>query len=246
MNNKSFSFLFLALLVTVAVFSCRKPDEIKKAADPENNYFPLELGNYIIYDVDSTQWDDQRCVVLKKSHQMMYRVADTFTDVSGRPSYRIETFTRRWPDTTWARHRVLYATNTKEQTEFVETELRYIKLVYPVSANRTWLGNAKIKTGDSALRYFDGWNYRYTNVNVPYNSGDVIYNNTVTVEHVDVAENNPETQPKSFASRTFGKEIYALNIGMIYREYYHWTYDPSTTKCRRGAGVTMRAVDYNY
>jgi hypothetical protein len=246
MNNKSISFLFLALLVTVAVFSCRKPDAIQEAADPENNYFPLKLGNYIIYDVDSTTWDDHICVVLKKNHQIMYRVADTFTDAMGRASYRIETFTRRYHDTSWSRSRVLYATNTNAQTEFVETELRYIKLVYPVVSNKTWLGNAFIKSGDSALSYFGGWNYKYTNVNQPYNSGDVIYNNTVTVEQIDVAENNPETQPGSFSTRTFGKEIYARNIGMVYREYYHWYYDPTTTKCRKGAGVVMKAVDYNY
>ena len=176
----------------------------------------------------------------------MYRVADTFTDVQNRPSFRIETLIRNWPDTTWRHHRVLYATRTADQAEFVESELRFIKMVFPVTEGRLWKGNAYIKTGDSALTYFDNWNYRYTDLGVPFNTKEVIYNNTVTVEQVDVAENNPETLPNSFASRTFGKEIYALNIGMIYREYYRWTFDPTTTKCRRGAGVVMRAIDYNY
>lgn len=246
MNKKSLSFLLLAFVMTIAVFSCRKTDAITEEVNPDFDYYPLKIGNSITYNVDSTIFDDRLCIRLKKSYQMIYRVADTFTDGMGRPSYRIETLIRRFHDDAWKHHKVLLVTRTKDQVEFVESEQRYIKMTFPVQSGKKWNGNAYIKTGDSALTYFGGWQYEYTDLGGSFNTNEVIYNNTVTVNHIDVAENSPETLPESPASRTFSREIYAQGIGMVHREYIRWTYDPKTTRCHRGASVVMNAIEYNY
>ena len=93
--------------------------------------------------------------------------------------------------------------------------------------------------------YFKDWDYTYFRVGESYGTGEVKYDNTVTVVHADEAENSPEVFPNDYASRTLSKEVFAKDVGMVYREYIRWTYDPKTTHCRKGTGVIMRAVDHN-
>ena len=45
--------------------------------------------------------------------------------------------------------------------------------------------------------------------------------------------------------RTYAKEVYAYNVGMIYKEWTHWTYKPNHAQCVNGYSVIMRAIDYN-
>jgi len=255
MNKKLFSFLFLALVATVAIYSCKKADDdTETTIDVSNDYFPTQVGKYIIYNVDSTVWDESVCLKVGKKYQMMYIVADTFTDGMGRPSYRIDRRIRRGTEDQWKQHDVLYVTKTPTTLEWSQDNFRYIKLIFPVAENATWQGNAYIQAADTPISYMGGWNYNYTGVDKPFNVGEITYDETVTVNQVDVAVNDPETLPKAHASRTFGKEVYAKGLGLVYREYYHWTYDPTsaanidpfhTERCRSGAGVIMRAVDHN-
>lgn len=254
MNKKLLSSLLLILLVTIGYFSCKKADPVPAPLPSEEEYFPLVKGKYVIYDVDSTIWDVHHCVTVKRHYQFMYLVSDTFTDELGRMSYRIDTRIRRKPEEEWKTHEVYYATNTGTTLEMVHSELKFVKMQFPIQTNETWKGNAYINVADADLTYFKDWDYYYEAIREPYNSGNVIFDNTVTVIQRDEAVSDPETIPHQPAMRTYGKEIFASGIGMVYREYYHWEYDPSLKQnqdpinpepCRKGAGVVMRAVDHN-
>lgn len=254
MNKRSLFFLLLAGLVTVTWFSCKKADKDKTQLGPTTEYYPLQIGKYVIYDVDSTLWDDTDCVTRTYHYQIMHRVADTFTDGLGRLSYRIDTRKRKKAEDTWTTSEVFYVTNTDAELEMVHSGLRFIKMKLPVTISDKWKGNAYINTDDSALSYFKDWDYQYTSVNAPFDNGRYTFQNTVSVLQVDETLNNPETQPKDFASRSYGKEVFASGIGMVYREYYHWIYNPriienndpnNNVRCRFGAGVVMRAIDHN-
>ncbi len=254
MNKKTLPLLLLAVLFTIAYTSCKKADDIPVVKESDN-YFPLEIGKYVIYNVDSTIWDDTNCVKITRRHQMMYTVADTFTDAKGRASYRVDVRIRKKAEDPWQIQSVMYATNTGQELEIAYSQLRFIKMIYPISEGRTWLGNAYVDTKDATLAYFNDWNYRYVNVDMPFSNGQVNYNNTVTVMQVDEKVNDPETQPRDNATRTFSKEVFAKGVGMVYREYYRWTYDASAlnnndinnldARCLKGDGVVLRAVDHN-
>jgi hypothetical protein len=255
MNKRFLSFLFLAVLATVAIYSCKKADE-DTTTTPEysEDYFPLQKGKYIIYNVDSTIWDEGLCIKIERSYQMMYMVADTFTDGQGRQSYRIDTRIRKSTADAWTHHDVFTVTKTPTTLEWSQKEFRYIKLTFPVKETGTWKGNGYINAADTPITYLNGWDYVYSGVDQPFNVGEITYDKTVTVNQVDVAVNNPETLPKAYASRTYGKEVYGKGLGLVYKEYYHWTYDPNSLantdtfhveRCRQGEGVVMRAVDHN-
>ena len=245
MIRKSLPFLLLVFTLTVAVFSCKKADDIPAPPQATQEYYPLVVGKWVIYDVDSTIWDDTFCVKRFYNYQVKHNVADTFTDDKGRLSYRVETYIRKRVQDDWVPHDVFYVTNTEVTLEMVYSQLRFVKMVFPIKQGDTWKGNTYILSKNPKYSYYEDWDYTYRNVGEQYNSGFKVFDNTVTVEHVDRAESDPELYPEIFASRTMSKEVFASGVGMIYREYYRWTYDPATTKCRKGDGVVMRAVDHN-
>lgn len=123
------------------------------------------------------------------------------------------------------------------------------KLQSPVAQGTTWLGNRAIDTTDIELRYYGGWVYKYDNIDQPYDNGLDTFNNTITVNAVNDSLNNPDVDSlkTAYAERTFMQEVYANNIGMVYRAFIRWTYDPGTqaNACRKGHAVVMRAIDHN-
>src|SRR5262249_18554506 len=103
-----------------------------------------------------------------------------------------------------------------------------------------------IPAADRDYVYMDGWNYKYINYDRDYDNGLSVYAKTVTVEQVDEQEGDPESMPTKYADKTFGKEVYAYGIGLVYREATHWVYDPAGgNACRKGYSVTLRAIDHN-
>lgn len=245
MIKKSLPFLLMAFAFMVITFSCKKPDD-RPAPLPENEiFYPLEIGKWVIYDVDSTIWDDTFCIERFYKYQIKHTVADTFTDALGRLSYRVNTSIRRKAGDTWQTHRVFYATNTGTTIEVAYDEVRFVKMVFPVEERLSWEGNAYIQTDDPQFSFYKDWIYEYRDYKNSFNTGFKVFDNTVTVKQIDEAVSDPELFEEVYASRTKSEEVYAEDVGMIYREYIRWTYDPSTTKCRRGIGVVMRAVDHN-
>lgn len=246
MNRNVLSVLCFAGLLTFVLFSCTKKKDTSYSENYSEGFFPLDFGKYVVYDVDSILWDDFQCVKSLHAYQMRYTVGDTFRDDANRLTYRIDIHLRKKDTLSWDPHRVIFVTPTDTRLELVEGNVRFIKLVYPVSNDVTWQGNSMIPALDQDHRYLQGWTYRYSNFSEQFNSGFTYFDNTVTVSHIDEQQNDPETMPDSYSYKTFSKEVFGFGIGMIYRETTHWIYDPTNgPKCRKGYSVIMRAVDHN-
>ncbi len=245
MNRKFLPALLVAVL-SVVFFSCKKETDDKFKGDYSRAYFPMEIGRFVTYDVDSTLWDDFKQVKSIHKYQMRYIIADTFTDNQGRPSYRLDVLLRKGDTLPWNQHRVLYVTETENHLEWVENNLRFIKLVFPIANDVQWKGNSMIPVLDQQYQYFQDWTYRYENFEQPFNHNKAQFDNTVTVMQIDEELNNPETMPDAYAYKTYGKEVYAYDIGMVYREITRWEYQPAQpNKFRRGYQVVMKAIDHN-
>lgn len=246
---RSLRALLLAAALPLALLSCNNDDDVV-AVDPAHDFtpfFPLTPGHYVTYDVDSTQWDDVGCTRTDTRCQLRYTVADTFTDAQGRRSYRVDIYYRKRDTADWRNHEVVYVTPTAQRLEYVQKALPFIKLVFPIVDGGTWNGNQLINGADADLTYFRDWIYKYSNVGEAFDTERKYYDNTVTVNAVDFSQGNPEdpSQRDVYASRTYGKEVYAEGAGLIFREMTRWTYDPAVAYCRKGYSVTMRAVDNN-
>ncbi|HTM64812.1 MAG TPA: hypothetical protein VL093_00680 [Flavipsychrobacter sp.] len=247
MNKRFLSVLLASVLISLTMFSCKKETVSNYGTDQGKGYYPLNIGHFVVYDVDSTIWDDFKQVKTIHKYQMRYTVTDTFHNEDNRFTCSILVHIRNNDTFQWQEHRVIYVTPTPTTIEYLESGVRFIKMVFPVANDVEWKGNSLIAGGDQDFEYLQDWNYQYKDQEQPFNNGKAFFDNTVTVLEADETVNDPETMPDSYASKTFGKEVYGYNIGMVYREITHWTYDgsPGQSRFRRGYSVVMRAVDHN-
>jgi len=241
--------LLAVVCATIMLGSCKK-DRVVVNADGGNlyqTYMPLQIGKYIVYDVDSSIWDDVLCLKIIHHSQQKFLVTDTFRDGQNRLSYAISMESRLNATSQFVPNDVVYYTPGAEQLEYVEKNIRFMRLVNPIVEGKQWAGNSMMPADDQDYAYLKGWKYTYKNVLQPFNNGVINFEKTLTVDETNQIVNNPETQPADYAYLLQSKSVYAFRVGMVYREYTYWIYDPATTgkSCRKGVGVVMRAVEYN-
>ena len=75
------------------------------------------------------------------------------------------------------------------------------------------------------------------------------YENVITVMQIDEAVNVPITIPTSYAFRNYAVDRFAKNIGLVYREWECWEYQPNTGGSggpyRIGFGIRQWMVENN-
>lgn len=191
---------FLAVITCFSIlllFSC-KPEKIAEPADVGYDYFPLTEGQWLLYDVDSTVWDDFTSQIYHYNSQILELTESRFTDNTGNEAFRIERYYRKNDTIDWALLDVWSANLTSASAEKVEENLRFIKMSFPVRRNQQWNGNAK--------NYLDEEEYTYKNLFQPLNTGQWQFDSTVTVEH----SNNI-----NLIEEDIRYEIYARNTGLV-------------------------------
>lgn len=235
-----YRILFFLLLATV-FYSCSKDKETY--TDDSLNYFPLNIGKQVVYDVDSIIWDDFKGTVDTHHYEMRYTIIDTFRDNAARLCHSIDVEIRDSAAADWKMQHVMYVMKNATRLEYQEENLRFIKLVFPVADGRSWEGNMEISTNNSDYQFLQAWDYIYSDAGMPYDNGIKTFENTVTVNAIDREENDPEFDP--YAYKIFAQEVYAKEVGMIYREMTYWVFDENVSKYLRGFSVVMRAKEHN-
>lgn len=216
---------FTVLLVTVLFLaSCGEKDN-PGTEDPGYGYFPLDSGNYLIYDVsfnkkDLSGWQEQ-------NYQLKELVADTFSS-GDEISYRLERYIRTndtypWPetpDTVW--------TVRIKSDRVIKTEenQRFVKLVFPVRNGRTWDGNAENTAGDDI--------YEFSAKDKPYQINNEIYPETVLVIH--------QADTTNLVKRDLRYEVFAKDKGLIFKRNEILNYDFSTGDTLNGNIYTQTLV----
>lgn len=246
MNRKFLLVGVLAIAISSFISSCRK-QTVDNSIVETKTYFPLELGKYVDYSVDSTIWNSFDCSVTHSHWLLRYTIADTFSDDSMRRSYRVEIRQRRADSSSWHTQGNILVTPTETSIEYTQSNLKFIKLTFPVIDGLYWNGNSYIVTNDQDYSYFSNWVYSYANVGQPYNTSLENFDNTVTVNQANESLNTADG-PGSYSYKTYAKEVYAKNVGMVYRELTHWVQQPDSSginSCQNGYSVIMRAMDHN-
>ncbi len=210
-------------------------------------YFPLQMGHYVTYNVDSIYYNSGVCTKVEHTSQAKYIVSDTFRDNEDRLSYIIDVQYRATVNDNWVKQSVVLVTSTDTGVTYGQGGLYTTKLIYPLTAGAKWYPNTFIPTGDSSLQYLSTWTSSYlaAGFKQPYNTGTIYFDNTITVLEDDETINNTIPDSITFNYRSYAKEIYAHGVGMVYRENTRLTYDPNVSECIGGISVTMSAVDHN-
>lgn len=239
----------LVMIMALFVIGCKKETETLDSASIQD-YFPLQVGRTFIYRMDSTVIFGFGTSLVTHSYHAKDSIQAIFTDNLGRPSYRIFRYIRDTTGTkSWVFSNTFAATYADQTMEYVENNLRFVKLHLPIKENYSWYGHAYIDTHTDATRFLDktnGWDYTYTNVGDPYKVLDSTYSNTVTVAQNDETSPPGPFNPASFQERTYGQEVYAKGVGLVYKEFLYWTWQttPNGHYQDDSRGIKLRLISY--
>jgi len=241
-------FLFLVLITVIIFSACKKSTDVLET-NTVSEYYPLQIGKYVTYNLDSTIFINFGTKDTVVSYQVKLQVDGELTDNLGRPAYRITRYIRKTAANPWNADNTFMAVPTDFAMEFIENNMRYLKLKGPLRDGYTWKGNSYIDTYSigSAVKYLDDWDYTYDSVNAPISFGAFTLDSTLKVNQRDEIIGNP-TDPTSYHEINFGAEKYAKGVGLIYRNFLHIEYQPprpGVGAYRQGYGVRMTMIDHN-
>jgi hypothetical protein len=231
---------FYAVIITVILFSsCKKTTEVLPLP-VLNDYYPLTVGKYITYSLDSVVYYTNFGVSATiKSYQVKHVVDAKITDNLGRPAYRIIRYIRSLPADPWQPDNTFMVVPTDNSIEFIENNLRFLKLANPVRQDFTWKGNTYINTTSltSTLKYLDDWDYTYDSINVAAKVGALNIDSTIKVAQINYTD---------AYNRIFSEEKYAKGIGMVYRNFLYLNKGNLTGPYSDGSyGVIFKMIDHN-
>ncbi|MBS1737754.1 MAG: hypothetical protein JSS98_14290 [Bacteroidetes bacterium] len=229
--------------------SCKKQIDVLNT-NPVADYFPLQVGNYINYNLDSTLYVNFGQTQIIASYQVQDRVDALITDNLGRPTYRIIRYQRKTDADPWVANNTFMATPSENDLEYVENNLRFIKLHAPVMQDFSWKGNRYINTTgiDPDLRYMDDWDYVYDSVGYPLKINTLQFDSTIKVFERNQFDGDPPSPTSTgYAEKTYSIEKYAKGVGLIYREFLHWEYQPPSSPFPgyTGYGVKLTITGHN-
>jgi hypothetical protein len=214
---KIYPFLLLGFCCLLAVFSCdSEPDNF--SIEQGTEYYPLAVGKYWIYKVDSTIFDPNGDSTVSFSTTFVKEeITDTLLDNEGNVAFRYERYERSADTLPWQVKKVFTATLDGKQAIRTEDNLRFIKMTFPLRENNRWNGNAYfdpsliVTVAGESLEMFKSWEYKIEAVGKADTVGTFAFE-AVTVVEEAASENLIELR-SSLAK-------YAKGIGLVYRELW--------------------------
>lgn len=211
-------YLFFSFIVLLS--ACKPDQEIQLELGYE--YFPVDEGRFIIYDVDSINHGASEETI----HYQMKEVAqEYFIDDEGMAAMRLERFKRFSENDEWQLKDVWTEKRTTTNAQRVEENLRYVNLVFPVENGKSWNGKAYQSTSQDFIM---------RNVHKPYATEVLSFDSTIKVVQQNVI---------SLIREQVAFEVYAKGVGLVHKKLV----DISTQSgVSTGITVEMKAVEYGF
>lgn len=209
----------LALVVIAVGIGCQPVST--NPASPGFDYFPLSTGHYFIYNVEERQYSLSAPAV-QRTYQVKEVVGAPYADVTGQPAYRLFRYRRLMESQPWQADSVWSARLVNDEAIRTENGLDFVKLRFPISDGLRWDGNHHNGRGQDQ--------YEARNSGKPYRVSDKVFSETVMV----IAQ-----QDSTLISQDKRIEVYAKQVGLIYKERVQLQYCSSTPAC-----IGTNQIDY--
>jgi hypothetical protein len=196
----------IAVFFLILSLACTKKAQKPQPEISGPEYYPSASGRFVVYEVDSVIYTDLPKDTITYKYRIKEKLADSFTDNSGKPAQRLERFIKvfnpkiPYDSMQWKMKEVWMVNIDERGVQVVESNIRYTKLSFPVIENASWNGNA--------YNTLPEWNYTY--------------------EYIDKAEkiNGYDLQTLKVKQKEFRTlisyenycEKYAKGVGLVYRE----------------------------
>jgi len=187
----------IVLIAGMLVFqACKR--KTGEATDLKQEYFPTELGKWVIYDVVDIRHDINHDTL---NYQLKEVIADDFIDNSGRLAQRIERYIRTTESDPWTISDVWHSVRTTRSAEKVEEDVRFVKMKFPINEFKSWDGNV--------YNQHVKWEYFYDSLD---------YSGTVGVLEFDSLAFVTHRQNSNFVEYEQAYEVYAKHIGLVQKQ----------------------------
>jgi hypothetical protein len=197
-NFKSVYFLFCFIILLGA---CDVEKTVPDVSTWGKEYFPLERNSYRIYNVSIISYS-----ILGEAESTNYQlkevVSDSFLNLKNEYTFILNRYKKSASELEWKLDSVWTASMDNHKIVVAENNVPFVKMVFPVLENKQWNGNVMNANEEEK--------YRMSSVGNGFMIGDTNFENTITVLQMD----NPDT----ILIRDKRWEIYAKNIGLIYKE----------------------------
>lgn len=244
---------YCSVLIILSFIAVGCSTETEPPVDMGYSYIPLDTGRYYIYDVDSIYKECSTSINLLDTvhYQIKEYYHSIVLDASNNPVLRIERYYRADSTQSWNTMTpdVWFIDTTITRFEKVEENIKFVKMIFPITEGTTWDGNA--------YNVFAQQDYFYGAPQSSFNNGVSIFDNTVTVyQQLDT----------NMIEYYYFTETYAKDVGMIYKTKYnvenlqtstgncppwpYWPLDwyqvPKLWRIKKGSLVTYKLIDYGF
>ena len=183
------------------------------------NYFPLRKGLYQVYQVDSVAIDQN--AETDYTFELKTEVTDSFPSASGGYTYAISRSKRLTPSSPWVAVGTWSARVTAFQAVVDEGNTPFVKIEGPLVNGKTWNGNAFNDLGGTQKcpngTDYTCDNYAIDGLGKAYQASQTqSFDDTMTV----IEEDNQDL----IVFLDNRSEVYARNVGLIYREFVNLSY----------------------
>lgn len=221
----SVRFAFV-IVCTILIFlsSCKK--EEAPVVDTGYDYFPMELGRYVSYNVDSIFTDLDVKIADTLHFQVKERVDSLYENSEGNTVARLQRFYRSDSTEEWQLRDIWTMTKTSTRAEKLEENVPFVRMAFSVLSSQAWDGNA--------FNQLDEWEHSYAGIGTSKNVGGIDY-----AETVDVIQRN-----ETLLTRIeYGREIYAKHVGMVFKQLDTFNTVFPTSEVSLGVKIQMTAFD---
>lgn len=210
-------FYFAFILVIVASCETSEGEPVYMG----HEYFPFKEGKWVVYQVDSTVYDDFLGKVFEYSYQVKEVNKEVFVDQQGLSNMRVERFIRQNQQNIWQIKNIWTSALNTNRALKTEENITFVKLSFPLKQNLIWNGNLFNTQKEQS--------YKITHIHAPYQLLQMDFDSTLTVLQRDFT---------TLIGKEFQYEVYANGIGMIHKKFINLETEID--------GSIIRGVDYSY
>lgn len=218
--------IFVIISIALIVVACKKEQD--HAIIYGYEYFPIDSGHYVAYDVLDIIHDDLSGVHDTDYYQIKEVIGEEEIDLEGESSKKMYRYKRASDTLAWSLKDVWIVKKSNRSVELVEENQRKIKMAFSISYDQYWDCNA-LNEEDENICY-------YRNIYQPLSIGAIDYDSTVVIEHEDNL--NVIHYTRAF-------EVYSKNVGKV--QYFFKDIDINegdTTQVLKGTEFHYTAFDY--
>jgi hypothetical protein len=223
---KNIALLWFSFLV---LLSCKKDN----SGLPEfhYDYYPLEEGTFVVYEAMEIAHDIQALVARDTSRYYLKTViGEKIIDNSGHEAHKFFRYVKDSLADAWTLQDVWTTRRHEQRIELVDENVRLVKLVFPPNKTKLWDVNAYNTTERLMARYNPDL------IHTPRTISNFVLDSTIHVDEQDFF---------SLVDHRRKYEVYAKNIGLVYKMYKDNAISNfDTLQIRLGREIHYKMIDF--